>query len=169
VGLYLTLRFGMRPAALGGFLTISGLFGGTLVLLAPRVADRLGTTKAAVLLQAAGVPSILLLALAPIQIGAMAGELFRNGFRSMGDPVYNAFIMSQVPAEQRATASGLYSVTWAVGFSVGPALSGAIQQRAGFAPAFLAGATTMAVGALLLRAFFLSNPRATQLIAAERP
>jgi MFS family permease len=85
--------------------------------------------------------------------------MFRNGFRSMGDPVYNAFIMSQVPAEQRATASGLYSVTWSVGFSLGPALSGVIQQRAGFTPAFLVGAMTMSVGAILLRAFFLSKPR----------
>ncbi len=159
VGLYLTLRFGMRPAALGGFLTVSGLVGGTLVLLAPRLADRLGTTQAAVLLQAGGVPSILLLALAPLQIGAMAGELCRNGFRSMGDPVYNAFVMAQVPAEQRATASGLYSVTWSVGFSLGPALSGVVQQRAGFAPAFLMGAVTMTAGVILLRAFFLSKPR----------
>ncbi len=159
IGLYLTLRFGMRPAALGGFLTVSGLVGGTLVLLAPRFADRLGTTRAAVILQAAGVPAILLLTLAPVQIGAMAGELLRNGFRSMGDPVYNAFIMSQVPAEQRATVSGLYSVTWSVGFSVGPALSGIIQQHAGFTPAFLAGAATMSAGVLLLRMFFLVKSR----------
>jgi MFS family permease len=89
----------------------------------------------------------------------MAGEMFRNGFRSMGDPVYNAFIMSQVPAEQRATASGIYSVTWSVGFSIGPALSGVIQQRAGFTPAFLAGAATMSVGVILLHTFFLSKPR----------
>jgi MFS family permease len=163
VGLYLTLRFGMRPAALGGFLTLSGLVGGTLVLLAPRFANRVGTTRAAVILQSAGVPSILLLTLAPVQIGAMAGELLRNGFRSMGDPVYNAFVMSQVPAEQRATISGLYSVTWSVGFSVGPALSGVIQQRAGFTPAFLAGAITMTAGAILLRMFFLRKPRTSQV------
>ncbi len=168
VGLYLTLRFGMRPDALGGFLTASGLVAGTLVLLAPRFADRLGTTRAAVLLQAAGVPSILLLALAPIQIGAMAGEMLRNGFRSMGDPVYNAFIMSQVPAEQRATASGLYSVTWSVGFSVGPALSGVVQQRVGFAPAFLMGAATMTVGVILLRAFFLAGPHVSAATGGAR-
>jgi MFS family permease len=89
----------------------------------------------------------------------MAGELLRNGFRSMGDPVYNAFVMSQVPAEQRATISGLYSVTWSVGFSVGPALSGVIQQRAGFTPAFLAGAITLTAGAILLRMFFLRKPQ----------
>jgi predicted MFS family arabinose efflux permease len=96
----------------------------------------------------------------------MAGEMCRNGFRSMGDPVYNAFIMSQVPAEQRATASGLYSVTWSVGFSVGPAMSGVVQQRWGFTPAFLMGALIMSAGALLLRAFFLSRPPAATPAAA---
>jgi MFS family permease len=155
VGLYLTLRFAIRPADLGTFLTISGLIGGVLVLLAPRVADRLGTTRAAVLLQAGGAPSILLLTLAPVQAGAMAGELARNGFRSMGDPVYNAFAMASVPPEQRATISGLYATTWSIGFSLGPAMSGAIQQRAGFTPAFLVGAAFMAGGVFLLWLFFL--------------
>src|SRR5581483_3203498 len=122
--------FGMRPATLGTFLTLSGFLGGVLVLLAPRLADRLGTTRAAVALQAAGVPAILVLTLAPNQALAMLGEVLRNGFRSMGDPVYNAFAMSSVPAEQRATISGLYSTTWSIGFSVGPAISGLIQQQA---------------------------------------
>jgi MFS family permease len=168
IGLYLTLRFGMRPASLGAFLTLSGLVGGSLVLLAPRFADRLGTTKAAVLLQACGVPAILLLTLSPLQFGAMTGELLRNSFRSMGDPVYNAFVMSRVPAEQRATVSGLYSVTWSFGFSVGPALSGALQQHAGFQPAFLAGACTMSLGVVLLWAFFLRGGGQDPVLAMTR-
>lgn len=163
VGLYLTLRFGVRPGSLGNFLTISGLIGGALVLLAPRLADRLGTTRAAIALQAAGAPAIVLLTLAPTQTMAMAGEVLRNGFRSMGDPVYNAFVMSRVPAEQRATISGLYSTTWSIGFSIGPAISGIVQQRAGFTPAFLLGAASMALGATLLAAFFLRGR------AAEAP
>jgi MFS family permease len=157
VGLYLTIRFGVRPGTLGSFLTISGLIGGVLVLLAPRLADRLGTTRAAIALQAAGVPAILVLTLAPTQSVAMLGEILRNGFRSMGDPVYNAFVMSRVPAEQRATISGLYSTTWSIGFSIGPAISGAVQQRAGFTPAFLLGATSMGIGATLLYLFFVQN------------
>jgi MFS family permease len=85
----------------------------------------------------------------------MAGEVLRNGFRSMGDPVYNAFVMSRVPAEQRATISGLYSVTWSVGFSMGPGISGVVQQHFGFTPAFLLGGSIMAMGVGLLAAFFL--------------
>lgn len=161
IGLYLTLRFGVRPGALGNFLTVSGLIGGGLVLLAPRFADWLGTTRAAIALQAAGVPAIVLLTLAPTQGVAMVGEVLRNGFRSMGDPVYNAFAMSSVPAEQRATVSGLYSTTWSIGFSLGPAISGAVQQRAGFTPAFLLGAASMSCGSLLLWYFFLRRPSAT--------
>jgi predicted MFS family arabinose efflux permease len=160
IGLYLSLRFGVRPGALGTFLTVSGLLAGVLVLLAPRVAARLGTARAAVALQAAGVPAIVLLAVAPTQWLAMAGEMLRNAMRSMGDPVYNAFAMSRVPAEQRATISGLYATTWSVGFSLGPAISGVVQQHAGFTPAFLLGATTMASGAALLWAFFLRGPHA---------
>lgn len=159
VGLYLTLRFGVRPDGLGTFLAVSGMIGGVLVLLAPRLADRLGTARAAVTLQAAGVPAVVVLALAPAQAVAMGAEVTRNAFRSMGDPVYNAFAMSQVPPEQRATISGLYSATWSVGFSLGPALSGVVQQRAGFAPAFLLGGCSMSAGVILLWWFFLRGRR----------
>ena len=149
------MRFAISPGALGNFLTISGLIGGALVLLAPRLADRMGTARAAVALQAAGVPAIVVLTLAPFQAGAMAGEVLRNAFRGMGDPVYNAFVMSRVPAEQRSTISGLYAVTWSVGFSLGPSLSGVVQQHAGFTPAFLLGAAIMSCGVVLLWLFFL--------------
>jgi predicted MFS family arabinose efflux permease len=164
IGLYLTLRFGVRPSFLGGFLTVSGLIGGCLVLLAPRFSDWLGTARAAITLQAAGVPAIVILTLSPMQAGAMAGEVLRNAFRSMGDPVYNAFAMSRVPREQRATVSGLYGVTWSIGFSVGPALSGIVQQRAGFTPAFLLGALVMACGVALLWMFFLRAPQSGRVL-----
>lgn len=155
ISLYLTLRFAVRPGPLGLFLTVSGLIGGCLVLFAPRFADRLGTTRAAVLLQALCVPAIVLLTLAPFQAMAMFGEAMRNACRSMGDPVYTAFVMARVPASQRATISGLYGTTWSIGFSIGPALSGVVQQHAGFTPAFLAGAACMSAGVILLYAFFL--------------
>jgi predicted MFS family arabinose efflux permease len=155
IGLYLTLRFGMRPDSLGTFLAVSGVIGGVLVLLAPRVADKLGTARAAVTLQAAGVPAVVVLSLAPTQGLAMGAEVLRNAFRSMADPVYDAFAMSAVPAEQRATISGLYSATWSIGFSIGPAISGVVQQQVGFAAAFLFGAALMTLGATLLWAFFL--------------
>ncbi|GAC1432386.1 MAG: hypothetical protein NVSMB65_05990 [Chloroflexota bacterium] len=159
IGLYLTLRFGMRPASLGTFLTLSGIVGGVLVLFAPRMATLLGTARAAVLLQAAGVPAVVLLALAPSQALAMGGEMLRNAFRNLGDPVYNAFVMARVPPEQRATISGLYATTWSIGFSLGPAVSGVVQQRAGFTPAFLLGAAVMAAGSTLLWLFFLRGGR----------
>lgn len=159
VSLYLVLRFGVRADLVGTFLTVSGLLGGALILLAPRLAGRIGTARAAVALQALGVPAVLLLALAPVVGAAMLGEVLRNGVRSMGDPVYSAFVVSQVPEEQRATISGLYSTTWSVGFSLGPALSGVVQQHAGFAPAFLLGAASMFAGSALLYAFFLRPPR----------
>ena len=64
-----------------------------------------------------------------------------------------------MPAEQRATISGLYAATWSIGFSLGPAISGVVQQHAGFTPAFLLGGASMALGAGLLWGLFLQGPR----------
>jgi MFS family permease len=78
----------------------------------------------------------------------------------MGDPVYTAFVVSRVPEEQRATISGLYGTTWSIGFSLGPAASGVVQQHFGFTPAFLLGAGCIASGATLLWHFAKRMPGA---------
>ncbi|MDQ2744007.1 MAG: hypothetical protein M3Z66_17165, partial [Chloroflexota bacterium] len=60
----------------------------------------------------------------------------------------------RVPEQYRARLTGLYSVTYSIGFSLGPAASGQLQRVGGFTPAFLMGTACYFCGATLLYLFF---------------
>ena len=48
---------------------------------------------------------------------------------NMGNPLYNAFAMEQVTERERATISGLMGMSWNIGWTIGPYLSGYMQAN----------------------------------------
>ncbi len=150
--LFFTLRFGLEPGVLGVLFTISGMLSGVASLAAPMLARRLGDLRALIVAQMAIAPCVLFTALAPVVWLAVLFEMSRNALRGTTDPIYQPFAMTRVSARQRGALGGLYNVTWATGFSLGPLLSGAIQVHSGFAPAFAmsAGCYVIATGCIFL-------------------
>jgi len=104
--------------------------------------------------QAAIAPCILFTALAPVAWLAILLEASRTALRGTLDPIYTPFAMTRVPARQRGALGGLYNVTWATGFSLGPLISGTIQVHAGFGPAFAMSAACYAAAAVTMFLFF---------------
>jgi predicted MFS family arabinose efflux permease len=157
IQLYFHLRFGLSPGAIGIIVAVGGVIAGIGTLSTPVAARRWGNLGTTVRVQWINVPCMALLALAlwlPVAIPAYWLVLTLRG---MADPVYNAFIQERVPEAYRARITGFYSVTYSIGFSLGPAASGALQKVGGFTPAFLMGAGTYLVGSLLLHVFFGSG------------
>jgi MFS family permease len=70
------------------------------------------------------------------------------------EPIYAAFVMEQVPAHRRSMLAGLYSVTWSVGFSVGPTVAGWLQSNVNLAASFVFGASCLVLCPSLLLIFF---------------
>jgi MFS family permease len=103
-------------------------------------------------------PAILFTALAPVVWLAIFFEICRTALRGTVDPIYTPFAVTRVPARQRGALGGLYNVTWATGFSLGPLISGAIQVHAGFGPAFTMSAACYAVAAATMFLFFRDSP-----------
>jgi predicted MFS family arabinose efflux permease len=89
------------------------------------------------------------------------------GLRSMSDPVYTAFVQERVPEQFRARLTGFYSVTYSIGYSLGPAASGQLQHRGGFLPAFLMGAAVYLAGASLLWGFFRRDAPARTALPSQ--
>jgi predicted MFS family arabinose efflux permease len=46
--------------------------------------------------------------------------------------------MEQTPEHQQGTVSSFLNIAWQVGWSVGPYISGVVQERYGFSPLFVA-------------------------------
>lgn len=152
--LFFGIRFGLSSSTLGILFTTTGVLGGVASLGAPMLARRLGDLRALIVAQAAIAPCILFTALAPVIWVAIFFEMSRTVLRGTVDPIYTPFALTRVPARQRGALGGLYNVTWATGFSLGPLLSGAIQVRAGFGPAFTMGAICYLGAALTMFLFF---------------
>ena len=74
--------------------------------------------------------------------------------RTLIEPVYASFAMERVSDRYRATLSGFYSVTWSIGFSIGPSVAGWLQANVSLSTSFVFGAACLVVCPTLLLAFF---------------
>ena len=152
--LYFVIQFNMQPGSLGTLFTLAGLFGGATALNAPRIVRRWGKLRTATTMQYLSAPAMLLTGFAPVLPLAAAGEFSRIVLRGLFDPTYASFTMDQVSSRYRATLSGFYSVTWSLGFAIGPTLAGWLFQHVGPTPVFIVGAICLTGAATLLRFFF---------------
>jgi MFS family permease len=157
--LYFVIQFNMQPGSLGALFTLAGLIGGATALNAPRIVRRWGKIRTATTMQYLSAPAMLLTGFAPVLPLAAAGEFSRIVLRGLFDPTYASFTMDQVSSRYRATLSGFYSVTWSLGFAIGPTLAGWLFQHVGPTPVFVVGAICLTSAATLLRIFFGTGSR----------
>src|SRR6185437_3929427 len=142
--------FRLEPGGLGVVLTLAGLLGGAMALTAPRIVRRWGKLRTATTMQYLTAPVMLLTGFAPWLPLSASAEFSRIVLRGLFEPTYAAFAMERVSSRNRATLSGFYSVTWSLGFSIGPTLAGWLFQHVGSTPVFIVGAICLTSAATLL-------------------
>jgi len=99
-------------------------------------------------------PLMVTIGFAPTLPLAIAGEYTRSFMRTLIEPIYAAFAMEQVSDRHRSTLSGFYSVTWSVGFSIGPSIGGWLQSNVSLSASFVFGAFCLILAPSLLLTFF---------------
>ena len=154
IQLFFILRFMLLPGPLGVIFTISGFAGGLFSLTAPLFVNRWGKLRIITTVMYLSAPLMLLVGYAPTLWLAIAGEYTRSFMRTLIEPVYAAFAMEQVSDRYRATLSGFYSVTWSIGYSIGPAAAGWLQTNVSLSTSFVFGACCLTLSASLLLFFF---------------
>jgi MFS transporter, putative metabolite:H+ symporter len=152
--LFFFLKFGLQPGALGGLFTIAGILGGLAGLGAPLLVRKWGKLRTTTSLQLATAPAMLITGFAPWLALAAGAEYMRTLMRALLDPVYSAFALEQMPEKHRAVGFGFYSVTWGLGWSLGPALGGWLQVHVGLSAGFVVGAACLLIAPSLLLTFF---------------
>jgi MFS family permease len=158
IQLYFILRFYLLPGPLGIIFTISGLAGGIFSLTAPLFVKRWGKLRIITTVMYLSAPLMMLIGFAPTLWLAVAGEYIRSFMRTLIEPVYAAFAMEQVSDRYRATLSGFYSVTWSIGFSIGPTAAGWLQTNVNLSTSFVFGAICLTLSSSLLLLFFGKRP-----------
>jgi predicted MFS family arabinose efflux permease len=152
--LYFHLRFHLDPGPIGVIVAVSGVIAGAGTLSVPLAARRWGNLRTTVMLQWLAVPLMAVVAIAMQLAIAIPAFWLVITLRGMIDPVYTAFVQERVPEVYRARLTGMYSVTYSIGYSLGPAASGQLQKIGGFTPAFLMSAICYLAGGTLLYIFF---------------
>ncbi len=156
--LFFALRFGAEPATLGWIFTVTGVLGGVSALGAPTLVRRLGNMRTIGGLMVGIAACIALTVAMPFLLAAILFEGFRAALRGTIDPIYAPFAISRVAPERRGTLAGMYNVTYATGFSLGPLASGWLQVHYGFGPAFALGAGCYVLAAIAIRLLWRTLP-----------
>lgn len=131
-------RFAISDSRLGLLFSLSSLFIGIGSLIGPRLSTRLGgKIRTVAFTQLGSVVFMLMIGFAPSLWVAGFAFLMRAALMNMSSPLYSAFCMEQTPERQQGLASSVLNIAWQLGWSVGPYISGVVQERYGFSPLFI--------------------------------
>ncbi|MFC2030478.1 MFS transporter [Chloroflexota bacterium] len=156
MNLFFKESFRISDKTLGMLFAISAVITGTATLASPIMADRWGRIRALVMTQLASIPFLLMIGFAPGIGFAVFAFWMRAALMNMGGPLYDAFAMEQVAEKERATISGLMGMSWNLGWTIGPYLSGVMQDNPniGWKPIFVITCVLYATAAVMVKVFF---------------
>jgi MFS family permease len=159
------LRFGVKPAALGGIFFGANLFAGVSALLASQLASRIGLVKTMVFTH---LPSNILLILLPfmptLRLAIMV-LLLRFSISQMDVPTRQSYTMAVVHPAERSAAAGITGVARTIGAAIPPMFVGLMfaKPRLINLPFFIAGTLKIAYDLLLYRQFVAIHPPEEEL------
>jgi MFS family permease len=122
---------------IGSMFAWGSLAMGAGLLIAPPIADRMGKIQLVVVTQALSIPFLFMLGFSPIFALSAMAYYIRLALMNMSGPVYQTFVMERVEPTARATVASLVSMSSNFGWAFSPIISGWIQVRYGFGPAFV--------------------------------
>ena len=156
MNLFFKETFFISDRVLGTVFAVSSIVTGLATLASPLLAQRWGRIRALVMTQLVSIPFLLAIGFSPAFWVSGVAFWVRAALMNMGNPLYSAFAMGQVPERERATVSGLMGMSWNIGWAIGPYLSGYMQQhpQIGFQPIFVVTCSLYLVAAIMTRRFF---------------
>ncbi len=148
LNVYFHERYQLDDSTLGLLFALTSAFTGLATMLAPAIARWLGRMTTVALTQGLSIGFLVGMALTDQAALAALAMVLRGALMNMASPLYIEFCMEQVPASGRATLSGVLNASWEVGWMIGAALSGFLQEQYGLAPMLLATAVLYGMGTL---------------------
>lgn len=143
---------------IGSLFAWGSLAMGIGILLAPPLADRMGKIQLVVITQGLSIPFLVMLGFAPWFGAAAVAYYIRLALMNMSGPVYQTYVMEKVEPSARATVASLVSMANNFGWAFSPTISGWLQVKYGFAPAYLGTIFMYALSVYLYWRYFLYKP-----------
>src|SRR5512143_704209 len=163
-------RFNVSDSTLGFLFSLSSLLIGVGSLMVPHLSTRLGgKIRSIIVTQAASLAFLLVAGFAPALWMSGTGFLLRAMLMNMASPLYSAFCMERSPAQHHGFVNSCLSLSWNVGWAVGPYVSGVVQQRYGFTPLFITTAILYGLAIAFTWVFFRSSELEPALTPSPLP
>ena len=132
LNVFVERRFGLQLASLNALFAVTSLGTMVAILVQPALARRWGKIGSVVIVQGASIPFLVVLGFSPVFWTVAAAMAVRNALMNAGNPIFNAFAMEQVRAEQRATLSAAMSLLWSLGWVISGPWYSLLQAWLGF-------------------------------------
>jgi MFS family permease len=153
-------RYHMSDSDLGILFSLGSLAIGVGCIIGPRLVGNLGgKIRMVVLGQAASLVFLLLIGFSPWPLLAMFGYLARGALMNMVTPLFDAFALEKSAVAEHGAVNSIRNLAWNIGWTVGPYISGLVQQRYGFSPLFVSTAVLYAIGIGITWIFFRPGSR----------
>jgi len=157
-------QFNISDQKLGVIFSISALLTGIGSIIAPRMAEVMGSKiRMVVFTQGLSLLFLAILGFSPYLWLAAVGFLVRGTLMNMAVPLYNAFSMEQVRETEQAPVNSIKEWSWQVGWAVGPYVSGVIQKSYGFTPLFITTLVLYFTSTLLVWIFFHNSENKSRI------
>jgi MFS family permease len=150
--LYLDLRFGLSPAAMGTVLAASGLLTAFSQFLAPRLTRRFGLVRTMVFTHLPANIFLVLAGIVPSAPAAITFLLLRATLSQLDVPARQALVMRVVEPDERAAAASVTNVPRSLASASTPALAGLLLDHTTFGWPLIVGGLMKIVYDLLLLA-----------------
>jgi MFS family permease len=150
--LYLDLRFGLSPAAIGATLAAAGTLSAFSQLLAAPLARRVGLVRTMVYTHLPANGFLILAGIVPSAPVAITFLLMRAALSQMDVPARQALVMRLVEPDERAAAASVTNVPRSLATALTPAFAGFLLDKSTFGwPLVIGGAMKATYDILLLR------------------
>lgn len=151
LALWLFERFQLSPATAGVIFFWTGVFSAFSYLVAVKIADRIGLVYTMVFTHLPSSVLLILVPFAPDLAWCIVLLLARSALSQMDVPTRSAFVMSVVPAAERAAAASVTSVPRSLASATSPLFAGYLLGMSSFGwPLIIAGGLKIVYDVLLL-------------------
>lgn len=140
------LQFGVPLTSMAIIFSLSELASALGMIGAARLAKRFGSLNSIVVTQAPGIALLFVLPFAPNLIAATVIMIAKEIFGQMDIPLKQAYLMSVVTPEERASVAGITSVMTFVPQSMGGTIAGYFFQFVSLSSPFIFSGVTKAFG-----------------------
>lgn len=126
--LYLSSKFAATEFDIGILFAASNAAMGVVSLFAPKLSEKIGPVATITLTQTISIIPLVTIPFLNIFYWAALLYIIRTGLMNMSSPILNAYTMSLVPQDERASTSGVTTMAWNGANALGIIVSGILMS-----------------------------------------